>query len=184
MMSIKDEHIFTSSITQTKILKSSELNTLNENSPEINLTTPIPRHMKICQVKQPTVHTDLFQKSEPVEYKNICMPYNIEVRTRSSKPSNLYTFYENYPNTHKNILATSTPTFVKIYPVENSSTPQLNTVPLIHTYLHKKFKSTVQIGNIKHRINRTLFHQMISKPSETSIKLISSTQLNNNIGEY
>lgn len=186
MMSVKDERKFAPSVIQTKTLKSSELNTLNEEFSETcltkSLTTPMPYRMKVCQVKNTssTVHTGLFQKSESIKYKNIYTPHNTGVHTRIAKSLN--TLYENCPNT-TNIPATSTPTLIKVYPVRNTSIPQLNTDPLIDTYLHKKFNSTIQIGNVKHRINRTLFHQMISKPSEASIKLISSTSFSNNTGE-
>lgn len=188
MMSIKDERTFTPSIIHTKKLKSSELNTLNEEFSEPCLTntstTQIPHRMKVFQVKSTstTVYTDLFQKSEPIKHENICTPHNSEVHTRTRKPSN--TLHENCSNILTNIPATSSPTFVKVYPVRNTSMPQLNTDPLIDTYLHKKFNSTIQIGNVKHRINRTLFYQMISKSSETSIKLISSTSHSNDTGEY
>lgn len=187
MIPVKDECTFTPSIIQKKTLKSTELNTLNEEFSETCLTntlkTPIPYRMKVCQVKNTstTVHTEVFQKSEPIKYKNICTPHNTGVYIRTPKSSN--TLYKNCHNT-TNIPATSNPTFVKVYPVRNTSISQLNTDPLIDTYLHKKFNSTIQIGNVKHRINRTLFHQMISKPSEASIKLISSTSLSNKTGKY
>lgn len=190
MMSIQGERTFTSCVAKTKSLKPNESGTFYESIPETFLTnTPAaPYHVQVCQVKQssttaPTIHFDLYQKSGLIEYGKLSTPPHI-ARTRTLKPSVLNALYENCPNTHlTNMPAASAPGFVQVCPVGNAPTPQLNTVPTVQTYLHKKFNSTVQIGNVEHRVNRTLFNQMISIPTEAPVEFDSSTSPCNDTGE-
>lgn len=174
LRSIKSEYMYTPSIVNTRITRSSKLNINCVEPPKKSLKKKhAPNRVKVHRAKNTTTAVP----SKPNDLFKI--PFSIK-NENSSFPQIFFTSIPEQNRVNKNSpLLTSIPTTSIIKHEEVCQDRNCCTKISTNNCIHKNVSSTMKTVNVQHGLNG---NKMITKPKELSVKNISKSSSSHNNG--